>query len=263
MPSPIITLAAAKTIRETRVPSIRGKLRRGITDTQLAVLADLPPARVKVLESMNAHKAEEPWLDEAWAIARVLGVGSIEALIGGTTDLDKLDLGFDAHDELEVWQTGVRLPLRFGIRLGLRFGIEPLQLVNIPPMIWQLGITTASGERTGGACPWCVQPVVGGAGHLPTCTMGQLYHPRDLPVSVLGVPPRPRKPGIKDHGSKRAPGLRRLRDRLGVTQEVFARSIGKSPAYYARLEQLNDPLNTRLAEVICATYKVTPLDLYA
>lgn len=263
MPTTIITLAAAKRFRETRQPVSHGKPTRGITDAQLALFARLPQARIKALESTNPHKAEEPWLDEAYCIAKVLGAPTLDLLVGGTVDLYELAGDDDPHDALEVWRTGVRLPLRFGIRLGRIFGMDPLGLLDIPPIVWQLGRVTASGERTGGICPWCVQPIVGDTGHLPTCALGNLYHSRTVDPATLGVAPRPRKAGTRTTGSKRAPGLKRLRERLGVTQEVFASSISKHPAYYARLEQLRDPLNTNLAELICATYKVTMLDLYA
>ncbi len=263
MSNTIITLAAAKKLRESRQPVSRGKLLRGITDAQLSALTRIPLTRIKVLESLNPNKAEEPWLDEAYCIAKTLGVPMIEMLIGGTTNLAELVADDDPHDALEVWRTGVRLPLRFGIRLGLIFGMEPLGLLDIPPIVWQLGRTTASGERTSGICPWCIQPVVGDAGHLPTCTLGNLYHSRTVDPSTLGVAPTPRKPGVRTQGSKSAPGLKRLRERLGVTQEVFAGSIGRHPAYYARLEQMHDPLNNQLAQHICAIYRVTMLDLYS
>lgn len=263
MADKILTLAYAKTLRESRQPTSRGKLLRGITDAQLAALSGIGLARIKVLESMNVHKAEEPWLDEACAIARVLGVPYVAQLIGRDAVLADIEVNDDPYDDLEVWRTGVKLPLRFGIRLGRRFGIEPLQLLTIPAIVWEFGIIAASGERTSGACPWCNGTIVGGAGHLPTCTMGALFAPRDLPVSTIGVPPYPEKPGTRAQGSKRAPGLKRLREGLGITQEQFAASIGKHPAYYARLEQGRDPLNTNLARLICAIYKVTMLDLYA
>lgn len=263
MATMIITLSATKKLRESRQPLSRGKLLRGITDAQLSALTGIPLTRIKVLESMNASKAEEPWLDEAYRIAKALGVPMLEQLIGGVVDLSALIADDDPYDALEVWRTGVRLPLRFGIRLGAIFGMDPLGLLDIPPIVWQLGRIIASGERTGGLCPWCIQSIVGSAGHLPTCTLGHLYHPRDVDPATLGVAPMPRKPGVRTLGSKRAPGLKRLRERLGITQERMAHSIGKHPAYYARLEQLRDPLNTQLAALICATYRVPMLELYA
>lgn len=255
MSSPILTLAAAKRYRENR----------GLTPKQLAAITTIPVKRVKVLESLNVHLAEEPWMDEARAIGRALGVEGVLPLLGAAS-LDVLDLGFDLNDDLDCWRTGCRLPLAMACRLALRFGLsDPFELYHREPIYRQIWSTVATGERTPapGTCPWCMATIVGDAGHLDTCLPANLWGPRDQPILSLGVPPRPRKPGRRRFGSKAAPGLQAFRESRGTTQDTFAASIGLHPNYYARLEQGRDKLTLEMADKIGALYKIDPMILYA
>jgi len=251
MLSPIITLNLCKNYRENAC---------GITYKQLAAITRIPLDRVAALESKSKDKACEPWLDEAVLIAQALGMATIVPLIS-TLSLREIDTGFDVQDDLDVWRTGCRLPLRFGLRLALRFGFaDPIHLVPPQPVyreIWRI-----AGEERNNACPWCKAPIVGEQGHLPTCLPALLYGARDAPISTIGVMPKPRRPHTRREGSRLAPGLAPLRARLGLTQEEFANEIGKHPQYYARLEQLRDPLTQDLAEKIGALFKVPLTEVY-
>lgn len=255
MSTPILTLATAKRYRESR----------GVTPKQLASITGINVKQIKVLESMSAHIAEEPWLDEARAIARALGVEGILPLVGAAA-LSDIDLGHDLNDDLDCWHTGCRLPLSMACRLALRFGlVDPLQLYEIEPIYRQIWSIVATGERAGAPhnCAWCNADIVGGAAHLRTCMPGHLFAARDKPILSLGVPPRPRKPGRRRSGSKAAPGLQAFRESRGVTQPAFAEAIGLHPNYLARLEQQREKLTLDVADRIGALYKIDPMILYA
>lgn len=253
----ILTLSACKTMRQK--PHI------SITDKELAKLARLPLDRVKVLESRSKDVAEEPWLDEAEKIGRVLGMGVCELIDTPCSRIDELDTGFDAQDAIAVWRTGARLPLRFGIRLAVLFGMDdPFELLRITPTHKRIWATLEKGERLGepGICPYCAAAIVGGAGHFPSCLPSILWGPRDQHLSTIGVRPHPLKPHVRRGGSHLAPGLKPLRERLGLTQEEMARSLGIALSTYYRVEKLHDKLTQVLAEKVALTYGVTVPDLW-
>lgn len=257
MTAPVLTLSGLK----------RWLAAKPITGPAVAQLAGIDLKRYRMLDSLNAHRAEEPWLWEAAGIASALCLPGIITLLtsGNLTDLD---LGADVRDDLDVWRTGVPLPLAVACRLAVRFGYDD------PIHIWRIAMAEpgdkqrmqmlASGERTSGLCPWCNQHIVGGAAHLPTCRM-ILWEARDLPVSAIGYPPKPRRPGKRRLGdSNKAPGLKATRERLGYTQAQIAASLGNMDAnYYSRIERCDLPLTSEKAELFCALYKVQMHDLFS
>jgi DNA-binding XRE family transcriptional regulator len=236
-----------------------------LTGPELATITGIDLKRYRMLDSKNEKLAEEPWLWEAVAISRALCLPGIVTLLtsGNLTDLD---LGADVRDDLDVWRTGVKLPLATACRLALRFDFDD------PIHIWDIAMAEpgnrqrmqmlASGERTGGTCPWCNLHLVGDAGHAPTCRM-ILWGERTAPLSTIGSPPKPRRPGKRRLGdSNKAPGLKATRERLGYTQAQIAVSIGMDANYYARIERCLDPLTSEKAELICGIYKVQLHDLF-
>lgn len=259
MSSPIVTLTASK---PTRVAI-------GLTDKVLARITGIPQKRLAVLESLNDRIAEEPWLDEAYQIACALNVPGIMNLIDTAPKITDVDWGFDPQDDLDVWRTDVKLPLRFAARLAIRFGFDdPIDIVRLSktaPAAKEVWSIVASGERslTPGICPWCRSGIVGTAGHLPTCLPHIMWGPRDTPWQGLGVLPKPRRHGTRSAGSRPGKGLKRLRLRFGRTQSQMATIISRHPNYWSRLETLQDPLNADLAEKIAATFSVTIEELYS
>jgi DNA-binding XRE family transcriptional regulator/DNA-binding Xre family transcriptional regulator len=254
--TPIISLRGAKALRISAARDINAK--------QMSRLTGISLQRLTLLESLNVHKAEEPWLAEAYAICRALRCDLMTA-IGGTVDrLADIDTGYDLQDPIDVWRTGVPLPLRYGIRMAVRFGLDdPFELYRCRPQLEkQIMEVFLAGERTSGICPWCIQPLVGAAGHLDTCLPAILYQPRDAHMVTIGTAPKPWKPHVARGGSKFAPGLLAVRERAGVTQEVFAGSIGIAGTTYYRLEKMRDRLTITLATRISSIYKVTLADLY-
>lgn len=255
--APIITLRGIKPRRQTYSPDL--------TPKHMAAMTGIALPKLILLESLNLHKAIEPWLSEAFVICQVLRCDLMTAIGGTVNFLHEIDTGFDLQDDLDVWRTGVPLPLRFGIRLAQRFGLDdPFELYRCrPQMDRQIMDVLLTGERTDGTCPWCREPVVGGADHLDTCLPAILYQPRNAHLSTIGTAPKPNKPHVRRGGSRMAPGLAVLRARLGTTQEVMAASLGIVGTTYYRLEKLRDPLTLTLAEKISALYKVTLDEIYS
>lgn len=250
MSEEIITLKAAKRLREGS---------RGVTDKHMAKLTGIDHRRIVKLESLNAHVAEEPWLTEAKAIADVLQVPFMELIGQSDGRLEDIDTGYDLQDELDVWRTGVPLPLRFAIKLAVRFELDsPFDLLDIRPVYQRIWSTLEYGERLGapGICPYCSAALVGSVGHFPSCVPSMLFGRRNAHMVTIGTAPKPRKPHKARGGSKPALGLKALRDRLGLTQEAMAASIGIAGTTYYRIEKLHDKLTIDKAEKIAALYKV-------
>lgn len=254
---PILTLGRCKDLRTKS---------RDITAKQLAVLTSIPHERVVELESVDIHVGAEPWLDEAQKICAALRVELLDILNTGVTELTAIDTGFDLQHPLDVWLTGVRLPLRYGIRLAITFGLDnPFDLLTIPSYARRIWSTLEAGERLGapGVCPYCAASIVGGAGHFPSCTPAVMFGARDAHLSLIGSAPKPHRPHRRRGGSARAPGLLILRTRLGITQEQIAASLEIAPMTYYKLEKMRNPLTQTLADKIAALYKVPVVDLFS
>jgi hypothetical protein len=244
---------------------------RGYTATTLSRLTprSLPADRIADLMAQDIKRTPEPWLDEAYMLARVLGVGDIATLIG--RPIETLEMVEDIRGDLTIWRTGCRLPLAHAIRLARSFGLsdpydlyEVIRLRSANPImtgLWQM--TPALGE-----CGWC-----GGSGdetpyhgHATTCTMNNLWGPRDLPTTVLGPTlPYPRNAGKRQNGlGRKAPGLRPLRKRLGVTQEFMATNVDCSLAHWCKMENLTSNLTPEMAHILIRKFPpLTMVDLYS
>lgn len=248
---PILTLIHMKSLR----------VAAGISAPQMAKLSAIPRARISVLESRASDVAEEPWFDEAVTIARSLGCAGIRPLIG-VVDLHDIPLGYDPLDPVDAWRSGVRLPLSTACRIAVRTGLpDPLDL-DVPLPFRQAWQILARGERYAQTCSWCGVASHAGEPHLPTCWMNNLLGPRNIPLSDLGSAPRTRRPGRRRIATTLGKGLRRTRERLGVTQERIATAVELHPAYYAKLEQCVYNLTLDVAEKIAVAFNVSVEELF-
>lgn len=245
MPDPILSLPAMQPIR----------FARDITAKGMDIIVGFP---TRLFETCAKGKAHEPTLPQACTIARALRYADILPLMG-VDNIHDVVTGTDLHDDLDVWMSGLTLPLRFAIRLARHFGLaDPARLMEISPVDQEIWSIVASGERTPGmsTCPWC-SATVGDGGHKRTCLPGMLYHPRNLGISVIGQKPHTRKPNTRQQGnSAPARSLKVIRKARGVKQIAAARLLDVHPSYFARLEQLRDPLRHELAVTLGTIWKL-------
>jgi len=263
-PSPMVTLTA-----------LRHYIARHSSLPKVAVLTypHIDAARLGDLASINPARACEPWLWEAHMLARVLGVDDIATLIG--TPIADITTHEAIHRDIDIWRSGVPLPLTTAIRLTKRFGLaDPIDLHDIAtlrgrnPILRETWETLASGERLaalGGqaGCPWCMQPITAGADHLDTCVPANLWGPRGRDIE--GIHPetiRPRSPGKQVLGNSHyAPGLRAVRHKALKTRTQMADTLGISLGHYSKLEGCKAKLPYDLAVKIGHIFSVRPLDL--
>lgn len=218
-----------------------------VSKDRLAHIADIAPPRVHKL--MYPTLATEPWFDEAVAIYRVLGTAGITPLIGVGAftrhDLAGM-LPMPLPNDLDMLRAGVRLPLGLACNIALQLGLrDPVDLI-VPDLSRELWRIIATGERTGRlttSCPWCDQPIVGDAGHLPTCLPNNLWGGRGahMVASPIDHLPRPPRKGERT-GSAPARGLASLRAEMRLTQKEMAARLGTDSNTYAQLERCDRPL---------------------
>jgi DNA-binding XRE family transcriptional regulator len=235
---------------------------------KLAAMLPIHIDRISDLVSADARRQAEPWLHEAWMLARTLGVSDICTLIG--QPLDAIVTYEATVSDLDVWRAGVHLPLTTAVRLTRRFGLadpydlyEIIRLRSSSPILLETWSAIETGERTSAlrTCPWCSADVVGGAAHLPTCIPAHLWGPRSTPIADKDEP-KPRVPGKRQIGSSApAPGLKALRERHCKTQEQMAHSLRISVGHYSKLEACKTPLSRELAIKIGHTFGINPIDL--
>jgi DNA-binding XRE family transcriptional regulator len=230
---------------------------RAITIGQLSRLVPIDETRIADLRSKNVMRRSEPWLWEAYVLASALGLNDIASLIGEDTAFIHVDE--EIYDDLTIWRTGCELPLRLGVRITRALGLaDPYDLYLLIqtrrriPAIGEIWSIAATGERTPTlrTCPWCDQPIVGDAGHLPTCAPNLMWGTRDLYVEALaGISaPEPHKPGKRQNGKGvRAPGLRHVRARLKQTQNQMATVMGISVPHYSKIEACKATLTPEIA----------------
>lgn len=235
-----------------------------------AILADVTGiTRERLGKLYNSVGQEEPWLDEAVALHRVLGTAGVNQLISMSGTLtDDIPMGFATDGDVDALRAGLRLPLSLACRLVRRFGLDdPKELLPTPRemQVWSVLEDNARYVYDRGvsrACPWCLgvpDPALGGnIRHLETCLPDALWGSRStVSPSELGYIPRPQ--GSKPHMrgfSRKAPGLRPLRERLGKTQAQFAHENGIDANYLSKIELGHVPLTLRNAERIAANYRV-------
>lgn len=236
---------------------------------KLAAMLPIHIDRIASLASTDARRQAEPWLDEAWALVRTLGIDDICTLIG--TPLADIITYEAAVPDLDIWRSGCRLPLSTAVRLTRRFHLsDPIDLYEVirlrkaSPIVMETWSTVATGERVRapGACPWCAaDTTVENAAHLPTCVPENLWGPRDQ-VLADHLQPRPRLPGRKQLGNSHpAPGLKAVRERFCKSQEQMAHSLNISVGHYSKVEACKTPLTRDLAIRIGHTFGIDPLDL--
>lgn len=237
---------------------------KSVTPAILSALTGIPKARL--LKLANSVGQEEPWLDEAVTLARVLNTGGIVPLIvsGNLTDCP---MGFHLDADVDAMRAGLRLPLSLACRLAVRFGLDdPIDLVVSERMmqIWSVLEASERNPEAVGWCPWCAADILAGAAHLPTCLPNNLWGPRDVvDARTLGYIPRPTGTNHTRRGfSKIAYGVAPLRKSLGLTQPRMAEQVGMASNYLARIEQGNTPLTLRYAERLAAAFNVTVESLY-
>lgn len=234
---------------------------RGMSAPTLAETAKIAPPRLTDLLS----RKYEPFLDEAVALARALGAdGVLPLILSGDLTLSECDLGIPLPSDLSMLRANVKLPLSLACRIVKRLGIaDPILLVQRPVdrELWEIVIK----RSTGAVCPFCRAPLVGVAGHLPTCLPDTLWGARDMPhdLNTLGALPQPLRPGKGRRGSHPAHGLKREREKAGVQAQHLAEVIGKRPDYYSRIERMKLNLTLELAERIAGVLKIDPAVLYA
>lgn len=231
----------------------------------------IPLEHIQDLMSTDHRRVREPWLWEAHALTRALGMDTICTLIG--LPLHEIEQEEDPRGDLAIWRTGCLLPLSVACRLARRFGLpdpfylqEIINIQGIAPIVGEAWAVIASGERLSAmgnwaACPWCIQPA--GEPHLPTCVPNNLWGTRDVDVaSTIVVGPQPERPGKRPHGGHRAPGLKGVRERLGVSKQNMADFLGFSMPHYHKVEQTGANLTFDAAKKLREKFGVHPGELY-
>lgn len=245
---------------------IRGS--RNLTPQILSDVTGIPVLRIRALE--NASTRDEPWLDEAWKLARAVGTAGILQLVSTSGDLTDLDLDFPMVSDMDVWRSGARLPLTLACRLAIQFGVnDPYHLVveEGHRQIWDIVSTNERGAEPG-CCPWCLADMFPSEDtptprHAPWCLPDNLWGRRDLiDKAELGHMPRTRTAGAKRTSTAKGWGLKALRCRLMKTQKQFAEAIGMDPTYYPRVERCEQALALKYAERVAAAFRVDVASLY-
>lgn len=252
-PPALVTLSAMRAVVAAR----------GTTLPKIAAISPIPLNDLADLASADVARAREPWLDEAYMIARVLGVATICDLIGQPLDAIVVHERFESP--VAIWRSGMRLPLSDAIAITRAFGLsdpydlyEIIRLRSSSPVLLEAWSGMAQGERFGplGICPWC-----GEAGaHRPTCIPDLMWGSRDTALEIDDL--RPRVPGKRQNGiSHFAPGLKAIRERAFKTQAQMADSLGISLGHYSKLEGCKAKLTGDLAHRINHKFGVPILDI--
>lgn len=243
------------------------RLARSIDRHILAASAGIPVATMRDLET--GQRRREPWLSEAAAIARVLGLRGITPLINGQdvlTRVDGLDFGTDLPTDVAMYRSGARLTLSVACRVALKLGLpDPIWLASqmMDPVSMQVWDVIERNERGAepGCCPWCLADRAAGHPHRDTCLPNALWAPVDPSLRPAAPLPRIEVMG-KRQGSGLGKGLQRERTRMGWTQKKLADAIGVNSYYLARVERCESNLTTANAEKIAAYFQCETADLY-
>lgn len=228
----------------------------GLTRSVLSHLADIPPDRLRVIEL----RREEPWLDEAVRLARVLGTFSVGALL---PEGNPVSGNLTPSRLLSLWRSRERVPLFAGIDLAYIFGLSDPYLLDQSPQARQLWEIVEWNEREGVTpirfCPVCQCEHT--LGHSPWCLGNNLFGApsiheregvgRDDWASTLDLPE-----GLQGHG------LKGLRKRAGLTQSRMARRCDMATNHYARMERCELVLTPDRASFIADEFGVSRRSLY-
>lgn len=250
-----VMLAFLKTVRKAR----------GINPTQLATLSGLSLARIKALENISIM--QEPWLDEACCLSRVLNTRGILPLASLSGNLTDLDTGFSIPgDDVTAWRAGLRLSLSAACRLTAQFGLsDPADLVTVDlhRQIWDIVERNERGAEPG-CCPWCLADIHAGHAHAATCLPDNLWGRRDLvdPATVSHIP-RPQGGTARRAPSAIAHGLKAARERAMKTQKQLADAVDMHSNHFARIERGEVRLMRTTADKIAQLLRVTVESLYA
>ena len=281
MPSPIpqprVVLSRAREYMgdERLSKQITERREASISKRALSRATNIAPERLERIITRNALIGAEPFLDEAGRIAHVLNT-TIRDLIAQPGE--PIDWGFDTFDDVGVWRTNARLPLRVAGRLCERFGIaDPIHLYEFElarrgiPLLSEVWDQLKSSARINpvrlpdtNACVWCgADTSREGAGHLPTCAPAFLFEGRTDDEQTLGVLPRPRDPRRRGPGKMTAYGIKRLCRSKGISYARLANDLGIHPNYVSQLASGHKPLTVERAEQIAALFKVKIEEVYA
>lgn len=237
---------------------------KGITIANLVDLTDIPVARLRNLESHDIRRRVEPWLDEAYRIARVLSPAGIGPIV--SDHLTSMPAGTDPRDDFDVWRIGARLPLSTAVRLTFRFGLDdPEELVTWPrhKQLWAVLEASERNPEASGWCPWCAADIVGGDPHLPTCLPHNIWGaPKTLPSTAIYSTPRTASPGMRRKGGSKGAGLRVLREMMKLTQKDMATVCEIAVNHYAMMERGDRPLTYGTAEMLALKFKIDRALLY-
>ncbi len=246
-------------LKASRLHNLRAYLKlRETPPKQFALMLDMEPTLMFEFASCK----REPWLDEAFAISRALGLTGINPLITAG-NLSDCDLGIPLPSDNSLLFTGMRLPLSLACRIALNLGVgDPAHLcvTDLHQSIWLM----MSSERAcvTGKCPWCFEPV--GADHLDTCLPNNLWGARDKPTAEhVGIMPRPEMAGKGRRSSDIAYGLRAQREGAHVSRTHLTVMTGISAEQLSRYENLALPLDTERARTIARALRCDPAVIYA
>jgi transcriptional regulator with XRE-family HTH domain len=257
-----LTTPDIKPLEPLTLPNLRElRLARDITAPALCAMTGLTANRLLAIETKTDRKRVEPWLDEAYRIANVLGLGGIIPLMS-SGDLTSLDLGEDQHDR-DALRAGARLPLSTAVRLTIALGFDdPIELVVEArhAQLWDLVERNERGAARG-QCPCCLADIQSGEFHRDTCAPAALWSRRQMRQADLKVHPRPRK-RVGRAASGLGHGLRPLRELHELTQAEFAEKVGMGANHYSRVERCDLNLTLDAAKKISDIMRVDIAVLY-
>ena len=240
------------------------RVQRGLQRHHIAAATGLSLDRIKSLEVV-AHQ-REPWLSEAYSLHIALGTVGIMQLIDGQDVLTinhGLDIGVSLPTDIAMHRSGARLPLSLACRIALELGLpDPAYVYRTDALFSQVWEIIEQNERgaPAGVCPYCMADRRSGAAHARHCLPNSMWAP---PRGVLPVGPLPRvSVRGKLQGSGQGHGLRRERERAGMTQKQLAEAVRMNSNHYARVERGVDSLTTRKAEMLALILRCDVNDLY-
>lgn len=231
----------------------------------LSSLTSIEKPRLRQIE-LCTH---EPYLDEAYALHRILGTDNILVLTGRDSLYECLSVPPMPVDFARAaWLEDRRLPLSIAFTLALDFGLtDPAQLVTSPlhAQIWDI-LSATERLPAGGLCPWCQASVTTGEPHARACLPANLW-PGRARSPVFGPRPiwlRPETKADRRGRSQPAKGLRAIRERAGKSQIEVAKALGyTSQGAISALERLERPLTIQFAKKFAMYFNVDEVELYA
>lgn len=231
--------------------------RHGVQKSLLISITGIDETRMSELLSRKF----EPFLDEAYLIARALGLNSIIPLISGSGNLTEHHLGIPMPTDVDLLRAGARLPLQAACRIAAKLRLDdPIHLVRsaLTVELWSI-MSTLRSET----CPFCKVPTVGEPApkHADDCLPDILWGHRTGAEASTTL--RPARPGVGRRASGKAQGLKRERIRAGQLAQDVARAAGLRADYFSKLERERLNLTTDVAERIAAVLGCDVAAIYA